>query len=93
MGRKSRLSTDEEGELERRGKRCEKEADQKSVWMRLLTQLDTSSALPRCETEKFSRQQKNKYGILAPRCRAPNFVQMTILMGREIKTYVLAAII
>lgn len=82
----------DEGELERRGIRCQKEAEQKSVWMRLfvhistcgicrrlLTQLDTSSALPRHETEKFSKQQKNKSGILAPRCRAPNFVQITIL--------------
>lgn len=49
------------------------------IYQRLFTQLDTSSALPRRETEKFSKQQKNKLGILAQRCEGPNFVQITIL--------------
>lgn len=77
------LTMDDEGELERRGIRFEKEAEQESIWMRLckygicqrlFTQLDTSSALTRHETEKFSMQQKNKPGILALRCQGPNFV-------------------
>lgn len=35
--------------------------------------------LPPQETETFSKHQKNKPGILAPRSRPPNFVQITIL--------------
>lgn len=52
------------------------------ICQRLFTQLDSSPALPPRETETFSKHQKNKPGILAPRRRPPNSVQITILTLR-----------
>lgn len=65
----------------------------RGIFQRLFTQLGTSSDLPRRETEKFSKQQKNKPGILAPRCQALDFVQITILTfgAGKMKSFLLAA--
>lgn len=52
------------------------------ICQRLFTQLDSSPASPPQETETFSKHQKNKPGILAPRRRPPNSAQITILTRR-----------
>lgn len=53
------------------------------ICQRLFTQLNSSPASPPQEAATFSKQQKNKPGILAPRSEPPNFVQITISTQRS----------